>query len=37
MQKRALEYEDIYLKPERQEYIKESRILLKEYFKNKDG
>ncbi len=34
--KRALEYENIYLKPERQEYIKESKILLKKYFNNKN-
>jgi demethylmenaquinone methyltransferase/2-methoxy-6-polyprenyl-1,4-benzoquinol methylase len=34
--KRALEYETIYLKPERQEYIKESKILLKNYFNNRN-
>jgi demethylmenaquinone methyltransferase/2-methoxy-6-polyprenyl-1,4-benzoquinol methylase len=33
--KRAIEYEDIYSKPERQEYIKESKLLLKEYFLDK--
>ena len=34
--KRTLEYENIYLKPERQEYIKESKALLKKYFENKN-
>jgi demethylmenaquinone methyltransferase/2-methoxy-6-polyprenyl-1,4-benzoquinol methylase len=34
--KRALEYENIYLKPERQENIEESKLLLKKYFNNKD-
>jgi demethylmenaquinone methyltransferase/2-methoxy-6-polyprenyl-1,4-benzoquinol methylase len=34
--KRALEYENIYLKPERQEYIKESKKILKKYFANKN-
>jgi len=33
--KRAQEYETIYLKPERQEYIKESKIILKKYFEGK--
>ena len=33
--KRALEYEDIYLRPERQDYIRQSKNLLKEYFNNK--
>jgi len=33
--KRAQEYETIYLKPERQEYINESKILLKKYFEGK--
>ena len=34
--KRASEYEEIYLKPERQECIKESEILLKKYFYQKN-
>ena len=34
--KRALEYENIYLLPERQEYIKKSKALLKKYFENKN-
>ena len=34
--KRALEYEEIYLKPERQECIKESKTLLKSIFKSKN-
>jgi 2-polyprenyl-3-methyl-5-hydroxy-6-metoxy-1,4-benzoquinol methylase len=35
-EKRALEYENIYLKPERKEYIKKSKELLKKYFDNKN-
>jgi demethylmenaquinone methyltransferase/2-methoxy-6-polyprenyl-1,4-benzoquinol methylase len=34
--KRALEYEKVYMKPERQKYIKESRCLIKEYLQNKN-
>jgi 2-polyprenyl-3-methyl-5-hydroxy-6-metoxy-1,4-benzoquinol methylase len=34
--KRAFEYENIYLKSERQEYIKESIILLRKYFNHKN-
>jgi demethylmenaquinone methyltransferase/2-methoxy-6-polyprenyl-1,4-benzoquinol methylase len=34
--KRALEYENIYLRPERQECIKQSKNFLKMYFHNKD-
>jgi len=34
--KRASEYEEIYLKSERQEYIKESKDLLRKYFSNKN-
>ena len=33
--KRALEYENIYLKPERQDCIEKSKTLLQKYFKNK--
>jgi 2-polyprenyl-3-methyl-5-hydroxy-6-metoxy-1,4-benzoquinol methylase len=34
--KRVLEYENIYLKPERQEYINESKNLLRNYFSNRN-
>ena len=34
--KRALEYENIYLKPERQEFIEKSRELLKKYFQSRN-
>ena len=34
--KRASEYEDIYLIPERQEYIKKSKSLLKKYFEDRN-
>jgi demethylmenaquinone methyltransferase/2-methoxy-6-polyprenyl-1,4-benzoquinol methylase len=34
--KRAAEYENIYLKPERQKYIKDSKELLKNYFCGKN-
>jgi demethylmenaquinone methyltransferase/2-methoxy-6-polyprenyl-1,4-benzoquinol methylase len=34
--KRASEYENIYLKPERQEFIKDSKNILRQYFLNKN-